>query len=100
MCLEALAYGDPIEPRHVDVEQHEVRLLGRHRVEGLVAVPRLAHVIAELDEVSFQELPVRPHVVDDQDDRHARLYEPWDSHPVTAPPARSRRWRGADRGGW
>src|SRR5256885_459071 len=35
MRLESLAHGDPVELWHVDVEQHEVGLLGGHRVERL-----------------------------------------------------------------
>ena len=49
MRLESLAHGDPVELWHVDVEQHEVGLFGGHRVERLIPVPRLPHVVAELD---------------------------------------------------
>src|SRR2546430_7000581 len=102
MRLESLAHGDPVQLRHVDVEQHEVGLLGGHRVKRLVPVPRLPDVVAEFDQVSFEQLAVRRYVIDDQDDRRARWDEPRNAHPVTAPPAWSRRWRGADWGvgGW
>src|SRR5437899_2025513 len=102
MRLETLAHGDAVQPRHVDIEQHEVRLLGGYRVESLVPVPGLPHVVTELDQVSLEKLAVRLDVVDDQHDRNARRNEPRDAHPVTAPPAWSRRWRGADWGvgGW
>ena len=73
--LEALAHGDPIEPRHVDVEEHEVRLLRGYRFERLDAVPGLADVVAELLEVALEQLSVRGHVVHHEHDRPPRCDE-------------------------
>jgi hypothetical protein len=65
--LELLAHRDAIEPRHVDVEQDQVRLVRRDRVERLDPVACLAHLVAEIGEIPLEELPVRRDVVDNQD---------------------------------
>ena len=66
MRLQLLAHGDSVEPRHVDVQQDEVRLLGRDRLERLDAVLGLAHPVAEIVEVAFEELAVRRDVINDE----------------------------------
>src|SRR2546430_17451820 len=71
MRLEPLADRDAIEARHVDVEEDEVRLLGRDRVERLDALRGLAHVVPQVSETALQELPVRLLVVYDENPRPA-----------------------------
>src|SRR3989442_305999 len=99
MRLQLLAHRDAVEPGHVDVEEDQIRLLGRNRIEGFDAIARLSYVVAELVKVSLKELAVRRDVIDDEDPR------PHDGsdlvrHPAAArvvPPRRrtaSRRSRG------
>src|SRR5439155_1980589 len=75
MRLDASAHLETPEARHVHVEQDEVGLLGVDLLERVDAVDRLAHVIAELEEMSFEQLTVRANVVDDEHDRFARRGE-------------------------
>ena len=75
MCLESLAHRDAIEARHVDVEEDEVRLLRRDRVERFDTVFGLAHVVTQVRETALQELAIRLFVVDDEDPRPARREE-------------------------
>jgi hypothetical protein len=71
MCLESLAHRDAIETRHVDVEEDEVRLLRRDRVERFDAVFGLAYVITKVVQAPLKKLAVRLLVVDDEDSRPA-----------------------------
>src|SRR5438105_10129470 len=73
--LELLAHRYPVEPRHVDVEKDEVRLVGRDRIECLDAIFCLAHVVAEVRETTLEKLAVRLLVVNDQHFRPARVDE-------------------------
>src|SRR5437879_6860791 len=90
MRLQLLAYGYSVEARHVDVQQDEVRLLGRDCLEGLDAVLGLAHLVAEIVEVAFEELAVRRDVINDE---HLRPGDGRDlvRHPAAACPGATAR---------
>ena len=73
--LELFAHRYAVEPRHVDVEKDEIRLLSRDRIERLDAIFCLAHVVAEIREATLEKLAVRLLVVNDQDFRPAGVDE-------------------------
>src|SRR5256886_2962481 len=75
MGLELLAHRYAVEPRHVDVEKDEVRLVSRDRIERLDAIFCLADVVAEIREATLEKLAVRLLVVNDQHFRPARVDE-------------------------
>src|SRR5437899_1479931 len=66
MRLQLLAYRDSVEPGHVDVQEDEVGLLGRDRIESLDTVLGLTHLVAEIVEMTLEKLTVRRDVVDDE----------------------------------
>jgi hypothetical protein len=75
MCLDPPTDLEAVEARHVHVEQDEVRLAGRDRLKSFNPVPRLDDLVAQPIEVPFEKLAVRIDVVDDKDERGARLEE-------------------------
>jgi len=53
-----LEHGEAVQLRHLDVEQHEVRRLGRQRLEGGAAVLRLVDEVTLLLEAQRQHRTV------------------------------------------
>src|SRR5206468_2829223 len=56
-----------VEPRHVDVEEDEIRLDLGDRLESLDAVLGLADVVTEIAKYREQQLAIRREIVDDED---------------------------------
>ena len=76
MRLEPLADGDPVEPRHIHVEQDEVGLARGDRLERLDPVGGLHDLVPQLVEVRLEQLAIRALVVDDEDERLMDRDEP------------------------
>src|SRR2546427_9102030 len=84
MRLQLLAYRDSVEPGHVDVQEDEVGLFGRDRLESLDTVLGLTHLVAEIVEMTLEKLTVRRDVVEDENLR------PGDRRDLVCHPAAAR----------
>ena len=61
----------PVEPRHLIIEQHGVERLGGKALQGRAAVGARSHLVVLLDEKPAQEVDQPVIIVDDEYSAHA-----------------------------